>query len=132
MQGASLRAVWNKQLHRIVGTAVGLLLTWGLLALPLDKWSVSLLMMALTFVVETLVVRHYGLAVVFITPLTIFLAEAARLGQGAPAGMLQARLFDIVLGSVIGLLGGICLHSPRFRNALGPRIRRLFSARLLP
>jgi hypothetical protein len=77
-------------------------------------------------------VRHYGLAVVFITPLTIFLAEAARLGQGAPAGMLQARLFDIVLGSVIGLLGGICLHSPRFRNALGPRIRRLFSARLLP
>ena len=46
--------------------------------------------------------------------------------------MLQARLFDIVLGSVIGLLGGICLHSPRFRNALGPRIRRLFSARLLP
>jgi uncharacterized membrane protein YccC len=132
MQGASLRAVWNKQLHRIVGTAVGLLLTWGLLALPLDKWSVSLLMMALTFVVETLVVRHYGLAVVFITPLTIFLAEAARLGQGAPAGMLQARLFDIVLGSVIGLLGGICLHSPRFRNALGPHIRRLFSARLLP
>jgi uncharacterized membrane protein YccC len=132
MQGASLRAVWDKQVHRIAGTGVGLVLTWGLLALPLDKWSVSLLMIALTFVVETLVVRHYGLAVVFITPLTIFLAEAARLGQGSPHAMLQARLFDIVLGSVVGLLGGICLHNPRFRDVLGRQIRRLFPAGLLP
>jgi len=132
MQGATLRAVWNKQVHRIAGTGVGLFLTWGLLALPLDKWGVSLLMIALTFVVETLVVRHYGLAVVFITPLTIFLAEAARLGQGSPEAMLQARLFDIVLGSVVGLIGGICLHSPGFRQTLGRQIRRLFPERLLP
>lgn len=132
MQGASLRAVWNKQVHRIVGTGAGLVLTWGLLALPLNNWTVSLLMIALTFVVETLVVRHYGLAVVFITPLTIFLAEAARLGQGVPEAMLQARLFDIVLGSVVGLIGGICLHSPRFRDILGRRIRHLFPAPQLP
>ena len=32
-------------------------------------------MIVLAFLIETLVVRHYGLAVVFITPLTIFLAE---------------------------------------------------------
>lgn len=132
MQGASLRAVWNKQVHRIVGTGVGLFLTWGLLALPLDNWRVSLLMIALTFIVETLVVRHYGLAVVFITPLTIFLAEATRLGQGAPQALLQARLFDIVLGSVVGLLGGVCLHSPRFRDTLGRQIRRLLPTRMLP
>lgn len=83
-------------------------------------------------IVESLVVRHYGLAVIFITPLTIFLAEAARLGQGSPQAMLQARLFDIVLGSVVGLLGGICLHSPRVRDILGRQIRRLLPARLLP
>jgi hypothetical protein len=40
------------------------------------------LMMALSFIIEVLVVRHYGLAVVFITPLTILLAEAATLGHG--------------------------------------------------
>lgn len=132
MQGASLRAVWNKQVHRIVGTGVGLFLTWALLALPLDNWRVSLLMITLTFIVETLVVRHYGLAVVFITPLTIFLAEATRLGQGSPQALLQARLFDIVLGSVVGLLGGVCLHSPRFRDTLGRQIRRLLPTRMLP
>ncbi|HUW36912.1 MAG TPA: FUSC family protein [Rhodocyclaceae bacterium] len=132
IQGASLRAVWNKQVQRIAGTGLGLLLTWGLLTLPLDKWSVSLMMIALTFTVETLVVRHYGLAAIFITPMTIFLAEATRLGHGSADAMLRARLLDTVLGSVVGLLGGICLHSPRFRELLGRQIRRLAPSRLLP
>jgi uncharacterized membrane protein YccC len=132
IQGVSLRAVWSKQLQRILGTVVGLVLTWGLLALPLDKWSVSLLMIGLSFVIETLVVRHYALAIVFVTPLTIFLAEAARLGQGSPEAMLQARLFDIVLGSLAGLIGGACLHNPGFRATVGRQLRRLAPSRLLP
>jgi len=131
IQGVSLRAVWNKQLHRILGTGVGLLLSLGLLSLPLDPWRVSLLMMALAFVIETLVVRHYGLAVVFITPLTIFLAEATTLGQSMPGVIIEARLFDTVLGSVIGLIGGAGLHSPGFRERLGGLLRRLIPARLL-
>ena len=132
IQGVSLRAVWSKQLQRILGTVVGLILTWGLLALPLDKWRVSLLMIALSFLIETLIVRHYALAIVFVTPLTIFLAEASRLGLGSPGAMLQARLFDIVLGSLVGLLGGVCLHSPRFRELVGRQLRRLAPSRLPP
>lgn len=31
LQGMTLRAVWTKQIHRIVGTAIGLLLVWGVL-----------------------------------------------------------------------------------------------------
>ena len=132
IQGVSLRAVWNKQDQRIVGTGIGLLLAWALLTLPLDQWSVSLTMMALAFIIETLVVRHYGLAVIFITPLTILLAEATQLGHGSPNAMLLARLCDTVLGSVVGLLGGVCLHSPRFRDLLGRQIRRLFPVRPVP
>jgi uncharacterized membrane protein YccC len=132
IQGVSMCAVWNKQVHRIAGTGIGLGLSWGLLALPLDPWSVSLLMMALTFMIETLVVRHYGLAVIFITPLTILLAEATRLGQGSPDAMIQARFFDTVLGCVVGLIGGVCLHSPRFRAAVGRPLRRLTPSRLMP
>lgn len=132
MQGASLRVVWSKQVHRIAGTGLGLVLAWGLLVLPLDPWSVSGLMMVLTFMIETLVVRHYGLAVIFITPLTILLAEAAHLGQGSPMVMLQARFFDTVLGCVVGLIGGVCLHNPRFRQQVGHQIRRLIPSRLMP
>jgi len=130
IQGATLRAVWNRQLHRVLGTALGLLLSWGLLMLPLEKWSVALIMMALAFIIENAVVRHYGIAVVFITPLTILLAEAATLGHGAPATLVQARFFDTVLGCLVGLAGAVCLHSPRFREALGSRLRRLAPARL--
>ncbi|MBU1364669.1 MAG: FUSC family protein [Gammaproteobacteria bacterium] len=126
IQGASLRAVWSKQVHRIAGTAIGLIVAWGLLMLPLDRWSVSLMMMALAFIIETLVVRHYGLAVVFITPLTILLADAAQLGHGASTVILEARLVDTVLGSVVGLVGGFCLHSPAFREKLGRHVRRLW------
>jgi uncharacterized membrane protein YccC len=126
IQGVSLRAVWNKQVHRIAGTGLGLLLAWLLLTLPLDKWSISLMMMLLAFLIETLVVRHYGLAVIFITPLTIFLVEATQLGHDSPNTMLQARLFDTVLGSVVGLVGGVCLHNPRIRNLLSRRIYWLF------
>lgn len=132
IQGASLRAVWTRQVHRVVGTVIGLFLTWCLLMLPLDKWGVSLLMMLLAFVIETLVVRHYGLAAIFITPLTILLAEAAQLGQGSPDALLQARLLDTVLGAAVGLVGGVCLHNPRFRQLLGDWIRRLLPTRIRP
>ena len=130
IQGASLRAVWNRQVHRIVGTGIGLLLAWCLLLLPLDRWTVSLTMMALTFVIETAVVRHYAFAAIFITPLTILLAEAARLGLGSPATLIQARFVDTLLGCAVGLVGGVCLHSPRFRAVVGPLLRRMVPARL--
>lgn len=35
-------------------------------------------MTVLTFLIETLVLRHYGLAAVFITPLALLLVEAGR------------------------------------------------------
>ena len=132
MQGMSLRAVWNKQVHRIVGTAIGLLLSLGLLALPLDKWTVALMVILLSFIVETAVVRHYGVAVIFITPLTLFLAEAATLGHGAPAPVVYARFWDTVLGCVTGLVGGACLHNPLFRRVAGQWIRSLIPGKLLP
>jgi uncharacterized membrane protein YoaK (UPF0700 family) len=55
--------------------------------------------------IETLIVRHYGLTVVFITPMTLLLAESA-LGTVALEQLVQARLVDIALGSLIGFLAG--------------------------
>jgi len=125
LQGMTLRAVWTKQIHRIVGTAIGLLLAWGVLLLPLSAWTIPLVMIALAFCIEMLIVRHYALAAIFITPLTILLVEAATLGQTSPAPLIAARFWDTVLGCLVGLLGGVCLHSPRFRATVSPLIRRL-------
>ena len=130
IQGASVRAVWNRQLQRIVGTVLGLLLAWGLLALPLNGWSVALLMMALSFIIENCVVRNYGLAAIFITPMTILLAEATALPNVNANAILGARLIDTVLGCAVGLLGAVVLHSERMRQYLRRLISPLFSSRL--
>jgi hypothetical protein len=90
---------------------------------------VGFIIMALSFVIEVAIVRHYAFAVVFITPLSILLAEAATLGHVAPAVLVQARLLDTVLGSFVGLIGGICLHDARFRRVAGGWLRRLVPAR---
>lgn len=132
IQGSSLRAVWNKQLQRILGTSVGLVVAWGLLQLPLDKWSISIVMMLLAFIIELTVVRHYALATMFITPLTLLLAEAATMSHGSATALVSARFIDTVLGCAVGLAGGICLHSPRFRSAVGRFIRWFIPRRLQP
>jgi len=134
MQASTLQAVWRKQVQRIAGTALGVLLAWGVLSAPLDAWRVALLMTALAFLIESLVVRHYGLAVVFITPLTILLAEAAQLGHGPSQAqtMLAARMLDTVLGCAMGLLGGWCLHSPGFRAQASRPLRWLCPPSVLP
>ncbi|EPZ14418.1 hypothetical protein M622_05410 [Thauera terpenica 58Eu] len=130
IQGASLRAVWNRQLQRVLGTAAGMVLAWGMLSLSLSPWSIALLVFVLVFIIESTVVRHYGFAVIFITPLTILLAEAAMLDQlPAAAELIQSRFNDTVLGCLVGLVGGICLHSRHFRALLGPLLRRLLPSR---
>ena len=126
LHGISLRAVWNRQVQRVAGTAVGVLVAAGLLSLPLDAWRIAFAVMALSFLVESLVVRHYGLAAVFITPLTILLADAATLGAGTQVqALIHARLIDTLLGCVVGLIGGICLHSPRLRAGLARALRTM-------
>ncbi len=130
IQGASLRAAWSRQMHRILGTAVGLCVAWVLLALPLNVWTLSLVMMALSFGIETLVVRHYASAVVLITPLTIFLAEALHLGQGYPAAVIEARFLDTVIGAFIGALGAVLLHNQRIRPLLSRWMRAVLPRRV--
>lgn len=120
IQSVSLRALWTRQLQRILGTAIGLLVFLAITRLPLNPWSVAALIMLLGFVIESLIVRHYGLATVFITPLTILLAEAAHLPSLhlASEELMRARWLDTLLGSLVGLAGGACLYSPRFRAAV--------------
>jgi uncharacterized membrane protein YccC len=113
----------------VLGTAIGLGLAWALLSLPLEKWSVAVTMMVLAFIIEMAVVRHYGFAVIFITPLTILLADAPMLGHAPIGELIEARFIDTCLGSLVGLLGGICLHSPAFRAQAGAVLRRFVPRR---
>lgn len=128
IQGSSLRAVWTRKVHRLFGTSVGLGLAWMLLQIPFNPWLVSIMVMALTFVVETIVVRHYAIAAIFITPLALLLAEAATLGNTSVSMLIEVRFFDTLLGCFVGFGGGLCLHSTVFRRVIGRIVQKLLPA----
>ena len=64
----------------------------------------------LQIIVEFLVVRNYGVAVVFITILTIFLSESGKQLTQDTNEIFFARMIDIFIGSVIGIIGGWILY----------------------
>lgn len=121
IQGIHLRTVWIKQIHRLLGTMVGTGLAGWMLSWGLSIWGVALMFMVMMLFIEHLVDRHYGLAVIFITPLTIFIAEY---GSGLPFSeqayqvVMRARLYDTAIGCLVGLSGGVVMHSTNLRIPL--------------
>ncbi|MGP5685769.1 FUSC family protein [Psychrobacter glacincola] len=121
IQGIHLRTMWIKQIHRLLGTVLGVVLASWMLSWGLSIWGVALAILTMMLCIETLVDRHYGLAVIFITPLTIFIAEY---GSGLPFSesayqeVIRTRLFDTVIGCLVGLSGGVVMHSTNLRIPL--------------
>ncbi|WP_221798831.1 FUSC family protein [Oceanobacter mangrovi] len=122
MQGANMRMVWLRKIHRISGTAVGMCLAWVLFQYLEGPWALSAAIVVLSFCIETLIVRNYGYAVVFITPLTVIFAGVASHGLQTDE-LVFTRLLDISLGSLIGAIGGLCSHW------LAPKLIAFWSAR---
>jgi len=118
IQGVNLRAVWNRQAHRIIGTVIGLAVTWMLVRYAADPWAIAIAVTVLTFCIETAIVRHYAFAAILIAPLTILLAEASNLGQVSSTALIGARLADTVIGALLGLAGGVCIHNSALRQSL--------------
>ena len=112
MQGVSVTHVWQRSIHRISGTLIGMGLTWILVQFNFSLLEICICILILQFIIEMLVTRHYGLAAIFFTPLSVFLAE---LGRGITVfnsnDLVQARALDIVIGSIIGIIGGMILHN---------------------
>lgn len=125
MQVATFRDVWRRQLHRIIGTAFGVGVGIAVLTLNMDVWGVALTMFGLFFVIEYLIPRNYALAVIFITPMTILLAESASLHLGAAHSVAWIRLIDTVVGSLMGLLGAALMHHPATRSMMVTTLRRV-------
>jgi hypothetical protein len=57
--------------------------------------------------------QNYAMTVLFATPASLMLTELMSLDRFMDLGLLITRVQDIVLGSMIGVLGGIALRSRR-------------------
>ena len=120
IQGMQLRTMWIKQLHRLLGTLAGMAVAGWMLSWGLSVWGVAIAILLMMFLIEAFVDRHYGLAVMFITPLTIFIAEYGSTMHAPPVAevIIQVRMLDTALGCAIGLIGGLAIHSVQLRVPL--------------
>nr|WP_307376096.1 FUSC family protein [Microbacterium sp. W4I20] len=114
---AARRAAFERGLHRMLGTVVGAGVYILLAVLhPAGLW-LALLLGVLQFSIELVVVRHYALALAFITPLVLLLTGAATGSIGSLDVALE-RIIDTVVGAALGAASGL-LHAratPRERE----------------
>lgn len=115
MQGATLNAVWFRQIQRIIGTFAGMLFTMWLVNINFNDIEFAIVITFLMFMGEFCVVRNYALAMVFFTPLTIYLVEIGHFMLSDADVAIKARMIDTIIGSIIGLFGGFMLYQKRLR-----------------
>jgi uncharacterized membrane protein YccC len=115
MQGASLYYIWQRVIHRITGTLIGLGLFWIIISIDRTPLSICISIIILQFIIEFLIVRNYILAVIFITPMALLLTEAANPLLHTPNLLISIRFTDIILGSFLGAIGGWLIHNEKIR-----------------
>ncbi|WP_405771052.1 FUSC family protein [Actinacidiphila glaucinigra] len=108
LQGANVTTVIRRGLQRGAGTAAGVLLGGTVLAFHPGAAALVAAVMLAQFAAEAVLAHNYALGVAFITPLSLFLTEAAQ--PALPVGdLVTARLLDTVCGCVVGVAAGLTL-----------------------
>ncbi len=92
----------SRSLHRIVGTVVGVAFAAALLFWSPPSLFVIGVIVVCQVIAETLVGRHYGAGLVFVTPLAL---SVSYLVNPAPiSGLVIDRVLETALGAGVGLL----------------------------
>lgn len=133
LQGPSNLVMAERAVLRVGGTLVGIALGAFLIGLGPPPLGVLALMMALQFAMLILVVKNYGLSVIFITAIAIVVLYGEIHPTVGP--LVSARLADTIIGSFLAFVAILALlpraASDRVRPALATAIRQqsaLFNA----
>lgn len=103
LQGRELIIIFHRNVQRIIGGIIGLLLGILLFSLDLSVLSTIIIITVLNIFVEYCMVRNYGLANFFTNPLSLLLAS---LSSGAFVNdLVSYRFAGLVLGSFIAFIG---------------------------
>jgi uncharacterized membrane protein YccC len=88
--------------QRAAGTVAGALVAWPLLEAHLPFTAVAALVVALQLVTEVVVMRHYGLAMLTITPMALLMVSLA--GAGDATELTVDRVLCTLLGAAVALV----------------------------
>lgn len=102
----------DRGVHRIVGTASGLVIAGFLLGLRLEGLALALTVLVLQFLIELFITRHYALAQTFVTPLALLMTEAAH--PANPWLLMRDRAVETVIGAGVGI--SVVLLASRLRG----------------
>jgi uncharacterized membrane protein YccC len=123
----SVATTWPRALERAVGSVLGGALA-ALLGLVLHS-PLALTAAVFPLAIATMAVRpvNYGLFVFFLTPLFVLVIELSQPGSIEPALAWMRALYN-VLGSAIGVLGGLLLWPSREGRQLRPALAAAIEA----
>lgn len=112
----NLLAMAHRGMHRIVGTLTGVAMAGVYLLLDPSPAMLVIGIIACQIATELLVMRHYALALTFITPLALLMGQLA---HPMPTGdVVIQRTVETVLGVVIGLaVAGLIRRPPIYSNS---------------
>jgi len=117
LQGAHLHISMNRALQRMAGTVVGALLVWLILDQNPSIWMIFAILVALQYATELIIGSNYALAQILVTPMALLMTHLAAPEQAGVA-MVPERVFDTLLGAVIGITIAVLLSSLGERHHL--------------
>lgn len=127
LSGATIVSTFHRSIQRFFGTLIGIVIAGFILSFHPAGLVIALLVLLLTFITELFIVKNYALATFFFTPNALLMAESTSHGLFSFSYFAQARLIDVVLGSMIGLAGvymvGRRSASGRLPHLLGKTLR---------
>ncbi|WP_158372905.1 FUSC family protein [Cellulosimicrobium cellulans] len=110
LQGAHVRHMGVRALQRAAGTAAGVAIALPLLGAHLPFWAVAALVVVLQTATELVVARHYGVAMLTITPMALLMTS---LGAPLdPTRLALDRALDTAAGAVVGLVVAVLAARP--------------------
>jgi hypothetical protein len=107
----TLRGRIQRGVQRVIGTLAGVGGT-ALILLPQPcVTALALVVIALQFFTELFTARHYGLALVFFTPLILIMTLLAN--PSDPASLNADRALETLVGVAAGIVVALCIREPR-------------------
>ncbi|MGK9044067.1 FUSC family protein [Mammaliicoccus vitulinus] len=101
--GSSSLSTIQRALQRTVGTIIGMLVAVLILLFEPNTWTIVILMAILMGTAELLIAFNYTIAVMFITPNVLLMSAA--ITKHFDTYLVVPRITDVIIGSVIGLIG---------------------------
>jgi uncharacterized membrane protein YccC len=110
MLGSTIISTFHRAIQRAIGTTVGIFIASIILSIHPAGIMVAFFILLLGGLTELFMVRNYAFAVLFITPNSLLMAESTTKLHNLPY-FATARITDILIGAVIGLIGVLLIGS---------------------